>query len=106
MKMYGNTEAAEKIHLVPVKRLARAQSGTDQTHLGHADQRRKQHLAVAQELVAYPHLRPYVTDIGGLLTGVRSWTQRMDSFGIAIDLNTRRSEYWKWDHKDNWQLDS
>ncbi len=35
-------------------------------------------------------------------------TQRMSphSFGIAIDINTPRSEYWKWDHRDNWQLDS
>jgi len=109
MKMYGNTEAAAKSHLVPVTWLAPKAGQTKRIWVTSINGVNEHLQAVAQELVAHPHLRPYVTNIGGTF----NWrpimgTQRMSphSFGIAIDLNTRRSEYWKWDHKDNWQLDS
>jgi hypothetical protein len=109
MKMYGSSEAEVRRRLVPVvwpdKRKGRSKriwvtsvNGVDR-HLQ----------AVANELVKRPHLREYVTDIGGTF----NWrpimgTNRMSphSFGIAVDINTARSEYWKWDHRDTWQLDS
>ena len=109
MKMYGNTEAAAKSHLVPVIWPAPKPGSTKRIWVTSINGVNKHLQAVAQELVANPHLRPYVTDIGGTF----NWrpimgTNRMSphSFGIAIDINTSRSEYWKWDHRDNWQLDS
>ena len=109
MKMYGNTEAAAKSHLVPVIWPAPKSGQTKRIWVTSINGVNKHLQAVAQELVAHPHLRPYVTNIGGTF----NWrpilgTQRMSphSFGIAIDINTSSSEYWKWDHRDDWQLDS
>jgi len=109
MKMYGNTEAAAKSHLVPVIWPAPKPGHTKRIWITSINGVNKHLQAVAQELVAHPHLRPYVTNIGGTF----NWrpilgTQRMSphSFGIAIDINTSSSEYWKWDHRDDWQLDS
>jgi len=109
MKMYGNTEAAVKSHLVPVIWPAPKPGQTKRIWVTSINGVNEHLQAVAQELVARPHLRPYVTNIGGTF----NWrpilgTHRMSphSFGIAIDINTSRSEYWKWDHRDDWQLDS
>lgn len=109
MQMYGKTEAEAKSHLVPVIWPALKPGQTKRIWVTSVNGVNVHLQAVAQELVARPHLRPYVTDIGGTF----NWrpilgTQRMSphSFGIAIDINTRRSEYWKWDHRDDWQIDS
>jgi peptidoglycan LD-endopeptidase CwlK len=109
MKMYGHTEAEVRSHLVPVIWLATKTGQTKRIWVTSVNGVHKHLQAVANELAARPHLRPYVTDIGGTF----NWrpilgTNRMSphSFGIAIDINTSRSQYWKWDHRDNWQLDS
>lgn len=109
MKMYGNREAAVRNHLVPVTWPAPKPGRTQRIWITSINGVNKHLQAVAQELVARPHLRPYVTDIGGTF----NWrpimgTNRMSphSFGIAIDINTSRSEYWKWDHRDDWMVDS
>jgi hypothetical protein len=109
MKMYGNSEAEVKSHLAPVTWLAAKPGHTKRIWVTSVNGVDKHLQAVANELAARPDLRPYVTDIGGTF----NWrpilgTNRMSphSFGIAIDINTKHSEYWKWDHRDNWQLDS
>ncbi len=109
MHMYGNTESEARSHLVPVIWPAPKPGRTKRIWVTSINGVNEHLQAVAQELVAHPDLRPYVTNIGGTF----NWrpilgTQRMSphSFGIAIDINTPRSEYWKWDHRDDWQLDS
>ena len=109
MKMYGDSEAVAKSHLVPVTWPAPKPGRTKRIWVSSINGVNEHLQAVAQELVDRPYLRPYVTNIGGTF----NWrpilgTQRMSphSFGIAIDINTSHSEYWKWDHRDNWQLDS
>lgn len=109
MKMYGHSEAEVRRHLVPVTWLAPKPGRTKRIWVTSVNGVHRHLQAVANELAARPHLRPYVTDIGGTF----NWrpimgTNRMSphSFGMAIDINTSRSEYWKWDHRDNWQLDS
>ncbi len=109
MKMYGKTEAEARRNLAPVTWPAPQPGRTKRIWVTSVNGVHKHLQAVANELAARPHLRPYVTNIGGTF----NWrpilgTNRISphSFGIAIDINTSRSEYWKWDHKDDWQLDS
>lgn len=109
MKMYGESEAEVRSHLVSVTWPAAKPGQTKRIWVTSINGVNKHLQAVANELAARPHLRPYVTDIGGTF----NWrpimgTNRMSphSFGIAIDINTKRSEYWKWDHHENWMLDS
>jgi hypothetical protein len=109
MKMYGHSESDARRHLVAVTWPASKPGRTKRIWITSVNGVHRHLQAVANELAARPHLRPYVTDIGGTF----NWrpimgTNRMSphSFGIAIDINTSRSEYWKWDHRDNWQMDS
>ncbi len=108
-KMYGNSEAEVRSHLAPVLWPAKAKGRNQRiwvTSINGVDQ----HLqAVANELARRPHLRPYVTDIGGTFNWraiMGTSVQSPHSFGIAIDINTARSEYWKWDHRETWMIDS
>lgn len=109
MKMYGSTEAEVRSRLVAVTWPAPKPGRTKRIWVTSVNGVNKHLQAVANELVARPHLRPYVTNIGGTF----NWrpilgTSRMSphSFGIAIDINTGHSEYWKWDHRDDWMIDS
>ncbi len=109
MKMYGHSEEEVRRRLVAVTWPAPKPGRTKRIWVTSVNGVNRHLQAVANELAARPHLRPYVTDIGGTF----NWrpimgTNRMSphSFGIAIDINTSRSEYWKWDHRDNWQMDS
>ncbi len=109
LKMYGASEAEVRKHLVPVVWPDKKAGQTKRIWITSVNGVNTHLQAVANELAKRPHLRQYVTDIGGTF----NWrpimgTNRMSphSFGIAIDINTKRSEYWKWDYHDTWQMDS
>ena len=108
-KMYGSSEAQVKSHLVPVIWPAKQPGRTQRIWVTSVNGVHKHLQAVANELVAKPELRPYVTDIGGTFNWrniMGTTRQSPHSFGMAIDINTTYSEYWKWDHRDDWQIDS
>ncbi len=109
LKMYGQSEAEVKSRLVPVIWPDSKPGRTKRIWITSVNGVNKHLQAVANELVARPHLRPFVTNIGGTF----NWrpimgTNRMSphSFAIAIDINTKHSEYWKWDHLTDWMIDS
>jgi len=109
LKMYGTSEAEVRRHLVPVVWPDKKSGQTKRIWVTSINGVHRHLQAVANELAKRPHLRKYVTDIGGTF----NWrpimgTNRMSphSFGIAIDINTANSEYWKWDHRETWELDS
>ena len=59
---------------------------------------------ICQELDEHPEFLPYIESLGGTF----NWrkikdTDRlsMHSFGLAIDLNVSKANYWKWDVKNN-----
>ena len=57
---------------------------------------------VSLELDKYPELKPYVSNIGGTYKWrVVKGTNRLSlhSYGIAIDINVQKSNYWQWDCK-------
>ncbi len=108
-KMYGSSEAQAKSRLVPILWPAKQQGRTQRIWVTSVNGVNRHLQAVANELAAKPHLRPYVTDIGGTFNWrniMGTTRQSAHSFGMAIDINTAHSEYWKWDHRDDWQLDS
>lgn len=54
---------------------------------------------ISKELAQKPELHKYLKDIGGTFNWRKiSGTNRLSShsFGIAIDISTRYSNYWKW----------
>ena len=109
MKMYGKSEAEVRSRLVPVVWPDSRPGRTKRIWVTSVNGVNKHLQEVANELITRPHLRPFVTNIGGTF----NWrpimgTNRMSphSFGIAIDINTSHSEYWKWDHRDTWVQDS
>lgn len=109
LKMYGRTEAEAKRHLVPIVWPAKEKGRTQRIWVTSVNGVNRHLQAVANELAARPELRPYVTDIGGtfnwrIIMGTNR--QSPHSFGMAIDINTSHSEYWKWDHRGDWMIDS
>jgi peptidoglycan L-alanyl-D-glutamate endopeptidase CwlK len=109
LKMYGATEADVRRSLVPINWPGKKPGTTERVWVTSINGVNKHLQAVANELMKRPHLRKYVTNIGGTW----NWrpilgTNRMSahSFGIAIDINTKYSQYWKWDYRDTWQIDS
>jgi len=108
-KMYGNSEAEVRRHLAPVTWPDKKKGRSKRIWVTSVNGVDKHLQAVANELAARPHLRKYVTDIGGTFNWrniMGTTRQSPHSFGIAIDLNTSNSEYWKWDHRETWQIDS
>lgn len=108
-KMYGSSEAEAKSHLVPVVWPARTPGRTQRIWVTSVNGVNRRLQAVANELVARPRLRPYVTDIGGTFNWrniMGTTRQSPHSFGIAIDINTTYAEYWKWDRRADWMIDS
>ena len=61
----------------------------------------KQLTAVSAELDEYPEWKDYLRSAGTFNWRVISGSNRLSghSFGIAIDLNTKYSNYWQWDCK-------
>ena len=108
-KMYGNREAEVRRRLVPIIWPAKAKGRTQRIWVTSVNGVNVHLQAVANELAARPELRPYVTDIGGTFNWraiMGTNRQSPHSFGIAIDINTSHSQYWKWDHREDWMIDS
>ena len=108
-KMYGSSEARAKSHLVPIVWPAKARGTTQRIWVTSVNGVNRHLQAVANELAARPHLRKYVTDIGGTFNWrniMGTTRQSPHSFGMAIDINTTYAEYWKWDHRADWMIDS
>jgi hypothetical protein len=106
-KMYGSTEAEVRRHLTTLwwpsakggQKLVVTTVNNVHLHLK----------AVADELNAKPHLRQYIVKIGGGFNWryVAGTTRPSPhSYGIAIDINTRHSHYWRWDHPDTDSTDA
>lgn len=91
--MYGATSDAVRRQLVPVdwfgqRLLVSRVNGVDRALA-----------AVAKEIAARPELRRYVSPSAGtFLWRPIAGTQRLSAhaYGIAIDLNTAYSDYWRW----------
>lgn len=108
-KMYGDTEAKVRKKLVPVVWPAPKKGQNKRIYVTSVNGVHQHLQAVANELVKHPHLRPYITNIGGTFNwrGIMgTGRQSPHSYGIAIDINTSRSQYWKWDYRDTWMVDS
>lgn len=93
-KMYGNSAAEVKANAVSVDWF-----GTSLlvTKVNNVDGRLR---AVRDELLNKPHLKKYLVVPGGTFNWrIISRTTRlsMHSFGIAIDINTKFTDYWQWD---------
>jgi hypothetical protein len=93
-KMYGNSAAAVKANAVAVDWF-----GTSLlvTKVNGVDAKLR---AVRDELLTKPHLKKYLVVPGGTFNWrIISRTTRlsMHSFGIAIDINTKFTDYWQWD---------
>jgi len=92
-KMYGATPALVRRHLTTVDRFGQKVRVTGVN--GVASRLR----AVARDLAGKPHLRKYLTPIGGTFKWRRiAGTNRLSvhSFGAAIDINVKYSAYWRW----------
>ena len=98
-KMYGKTAEEVKKNLVEIvwcpklvgqKLLITTINGVDK-HLA----------AVSAELDEHPEWEDYLKSAGTFYWRMISGTNRLSahSFGIAIDLNTKYSNYWQWDCK-------
>lgn len=99
LKMYGATQEAVEAKLVSVAWPVGAPGESLRvTTINGVD---KRVAAVAQRLAALPEaLRPYLTPPGGgYLWRAIAGTSRLSvhSFGIAIDIGTRESDYWLWE---------
>ena len=93
-KMYGNTPAAVKTQLVSVGWFGQTLPFSRVNGANLALE------AVARDLKALPDLKPYLTPSAGTYVWrvvAGSTRQSAHSWGIAIDLNTRSSDYWGWE---------
>ncbi len=109
LKMYGRSEAEVRRHLVPIIWPAKVKGKTQRIWVTSINGVNRHLQAIANELAARPELRPYVTDIGGTFNWrpiMGTNRQSPHSFGMAIDINTSHSQYWKWDHREDWMIDS
>ncbi len=101
-KMYGNSAEEVRKNLVPVKWLPSSVNKT--IYVTNINGVNKALQAVSDELDTIPELRKYVERLGGTFNWrVISGTNRLSahSFGIAIDINVKYSNYWRWDMKYN-----
>jgi peptidoglycan LD-endopeptidase CwlK len=102
-KMYGATEDEVKKHLVKIIWLPKTKHMT--LLATSVNDVNKQLQAVSDELDTLPqNLKSYAEDI----SGTYCWrnvanTNRLSphSFGIAIDIGIKRSNYWLWDKEKN-----
>ena len=96
-KMYGNSATEAKAKLTTVDWFG---TKLQVTTVNGVD---KKLAAVRDELAQTPDYKKYLTTPGGtFLWRIISKTKRlsMHSFGIAIDINTKYSDYWQWAGKN------
>ncbi|MGY2892164.1 M15 family metallopeptidase [Deinococcus sp. UYEF24] len=97
-KMYGNSPAAVRSNLVSVNWFGQRVMVSRVNGANLALE------AVARDLTARPDLKKYLTPSAGTFLWrvvAGSGRQSAHSWGIAIDLNTRYSDYWQWEgHKE------
>lgn len=98
MSIYGSTKEQVEDNLVEIKWLPN--SGNETVRVTKINGVNKKLALVSMELDRLPlNLKKYVQDIGGTFNWRKiSGTNRMSahSFGIAIDINVSKSNYWKW----------
>jgi hypothetical protein len=92
-KMYGNTAAEVKKNLTTMDWFG---TKLQVTTLNGVD---KKLAAVRDELMQKTEMKKYLTTPGGTFAWrIIAKTKRLSlhSFGIAIDINTKYSDYWQW----------
>ena len=98
LKMYGNSPEEVHRNLVPISWLPSTVNRTLMiTSINGVNQKLQ---AVSDELDGMPHLHKYVDNPAGTFNWRRiDGTKRLSShsFGIAIDVNLKYSNYWSWD---------
>lgn len=95
--MYGSTSAEVEKNLVTITWCPRlVNQRIKVTRVNGVD---KQLQKVSDELDQYPELKEYLKSTGGFYWRKIRGTGRLSthSFGIAIDLNVKYSNYWQWD---------
>jgi len=99
-KMYGNNKTEVSKNLVAVYWLPSSiNKKIYVTKINNVNQKIQ---AISNELDKLPHLYKYIDNIGGTFNWRKiSGTNRLSvhSFGIAIDINVKYSNYWKWEKK-------
>ena len=105
-KMYGNSKEEVKEKLVPIFWLPNTVNDTlFVTSVNGVDEKLQ---TVSNELDKLPEeYKKYLVGMGGTFNWrAISGTDRLSthSFGIAIDLNVKYSNYWKWELQKNPQL--
>jgi hypothetical protein len=98
LKMYGASPEEVRRNLVTVSWLPNKVNKTLMiTSVNGVNQKLQ---AVSEELDAMPHLHRYVDNPSGTYNWRRiRGTERLSShsFGIAIDINVKYANYWRWD---------
>lgn len=98
LKMYGSSPEEVRKNLAPVSWLPSTVNRTlFMTSVNGVSERLQ---AVSDELDPLTHLHRYIGDPGGTFHWRRiAGTDRLSphSFGIAIDLNVKYANYWRWD---------
>ncbi len=96
-KMYGNSEKAVCKKLVSIAWLPKfCKTKLSVTTINGVDKKLK---LISDELENYPELKPYLINPAGTFNWryiADSQMLSMHSFGIAIDINVKYSDYWKW----------
>lgn len=99
LAVYGRTKKEVQKNLVQIVWLP--QSAPQKIWITKINDVDKQLIKVSSELDNLPiHLKIFVTKLGGTFNWRKiSGTNRLSthSFGTAIDLNPKKSSYWKWD---------
>lgn len=98
--MYGSTKAEVEQKLVEITWCPKLSGEKVKvTTVNGVDKKLK---AVSAELDKHPELKPFISNI----CGTYNWrkvkgTNRLSlhSYGIAIDINVKKSNYWQWDCK-------
>lgn len=97
-KIYGSTQNQVAKNLVTIIWLPKTVvKKLSVTKINDVD---KKLVAISDELEKHPELLKYIDNPGGAFYWRKiAGTERlsMHSFGIAIDLNVKYSDYWKWD---------
>lgn len=104
-KMYGNSSSEVKNNLVTISWLP--QTSNEKIQITSINGIDKQLAKISEELDKLPSdLKKYIVSPAGTFNWrVISGTKRlsMHSFGIAIDINTKYTNYWRWDKKYNYR---
>ena len=100
-KMYGNTEAEVRKNLTVI--WWPSKDGGQKLVVTKVNNIHLKLQAIAAELLALPHLKPYIVNIAGgfnwrKISGSNQYSPH--SFGIAIDINTKNAHYWRWDYRN------